>query len=64
MLFHTFMDGAQHVGRKTPTKPRFLLAPGELRECFGAHFDVVEDSVLLLADQRPTSCFLARRKAE
>ena len=64
LLFHTFMDGAQLVGRKTPTKPRFLLNAGELRETFQNEFDVLEDSVLLLPDKRPTSCFLARRKQE
>lgn len=64
ILFHTFCDGAQNVGRKTPTRPRFLLQPGELRDVFGEHFDVLDDSVLLLPDKRPTSCFLAKRKPE
>jgi tellurite methyltransferase len=64
LLFHTFMEGAQHVGRKTPTKARFLLTPGELRETFQNEFDVLEDRVLLLPDQRPTSCFLAQRKTQ
>ena len=62
ILFHTFLDGAQNVGRKTPTKARFLLQPNELKSVFEPHFDVLEDSVLLLSDQRPTSCFLAKKR--
>ena len=62
LLYHTFMVGAESVGRKTPTKARFLLNPGELRAAFEDHFDVIEDSVILLPDKRPTSCFLAKRK--
>lgn len=77
LLFHTFLVGAESVGRCTPTRPRFLvrppspsccpslahqLSPGELRAAFEASFDIVTDEVLLLPDGRPTSCFLARRK--
>ena len=62
ILFHTFMDGCQLVGKKTPTKERFLLKKGELQSALEEHFEVLEDSVVLLPDQRPTSCFLARRK--
>lgn len=62
LLFHTFMEGADKVGRKTPTRPRFLLKEGELRTAFEEHFIVLEDSILLLPDERPTSCFLAQKK--
>ena len=55
LLFHTFMVGAESVGRKTPTKARFLLSPGELRAALQDEFDVLEDSVILLPDKRPTS---------
>ena len=64
LLFHTFLEGAELVGRKTPSKPRFLLRRDELREVLEPHFDILEDSVLLLPDQRPTSCFLGRRKRD
>jgi hypothetical protein len=55
LLFHTFLVGAESVGRKTPTKARFLLNPGELRAAFQDEFEVLEDSVILLPDKRPTS---------
>jgi SAM-dependent methyltransferase len=61
LLYHTFMEGAESVGRKTPSRPRFLLKPTELRDVFENEFEILEDSVWLLPDKRPTSCFLARK---
>lgn len=53
------------VLQKTPTKPRFLLSPGELAATFTAlGFDVLVDEVILLPDGRPTSSFLARRRQD
>jgi hypothetical protein len=80
LSYHTFMVGAESVGRKTPTKSRFLLNEGELRTAFQDDFDILgefflccfliiknktkkkDDSIILLPDKRPTSCFLAKRK--
>lgn len=62
LLFHTFLEGAEKVGRKTPNKAKFLLKEKELRETYEDEFDVIEDSVIHLSDGRPTSCFLAKKK--
>lgn len=62
LCIHTFFEGAQLVGKKTPSNPKFLLQPGELRQMYEPHFDVLLDEVILLSDGRPTSCFLARRR--
>lgn len=64
LLYHTFMDGCQNIGRKTPTKPRFLLQNGELATVFKPHFDVIVDNIIHLSDGRPTSNFLARKRKE
>jgi len=45
LLYETFADGQQHVGR--PTNPEFLLQPGELlQRCAGLHVLAFEDGWL------------------
>ncbi len=61
LLVHTFMDGAQNVGRRTPKLPRYLLQPGELSRLLAPELVTIVDSVILLADGRPTSCHLAQK---
>jgi SAM-dependent methyltransferase len=59
VLYQTFMRGCETIGR--PRNPRFLLEPGELADHF-SHFDILVDTIETLADGRPVSRFLARKR--
>lgn len=60
IVYHTFMEGCLK-----PRTKKFLLAPGELKAIFEQEnqFEILEDKVIHLDDGRPTSYFLARKKA-
>jgi SAM-dependent methyltransferase len=45
LIYETFADGQQHIGR--PSRPEFLLQPGELLRAFaGLHVLAFEDGLL------------------
>lgn len=59
MVYHTFMQGCEVFG--SPKNPRFLLAPHELAKVF-SDYQILLDEVITLADGRPMSAFIARKK--
>lgn len=59
MVYHTFMLGCEVFG--SPKNPRFLLAPHELAKVF-SDYQILLDEVITLADGRPMSAFIARKK--
>ena len=59
MVYHTFMQGCEVFG--SPNNPGFLLAPYELAKVF-SDYQILLDEVITLADGRPMSAFIARKK--
>lgn len=57
LVYHTFMQGCEAFG--SPKNPRFLLAHNELAHVF-SDYDILLNEVMLLADGRPMSAFVAR----
>ena len=58
VVYHTFMQGCEAFG--SPKNPRFLLAPNELAGLF-SDYQIVQNSLITLADGRPMCCFIARK---
>lgn len=67
IVYMSFADGAQHVGKCTPKNPKHLVFPGELQEVFseaaGFHAPF-RDSIVPLEDLRPACDFVVQKRME
>jgi len=58
LIYQTFVEGCEAFGK--PKRARFILKHGELARIF-SHYEILEDSEVLLEDGRPTNLFIARK---